>query len=244
MYIVNVRDLMKLKNLGSGGYGNVYLVKLDNEEYAYKCFKNSFANPNVINRLCDYTEYNWKEEFITPLYMVENGAGTIIGYLTKYDENLLEIEDCFTRKERIKLLKSSRNLITKLHDEYKYIHGDAHVGNILCHNSLFQSYLLDFDLSIKNGKEPSNYDGYKEVLQDYLEYYPFDKNVDVYLFNLSCLHILSKKTYADDYFLLDDIEEDKIIIPEMNEEIRKLSKELLLQNTKKPYSGEFIIDYF
>jgi len=243
MNVVREKDLKSLKFLGSGGYGFVELVELDGIKYAFKSFKNYFSDSIFIDNLCELTHMCFNERYLIPLYMVENSAGTIIGYLTKYDEHLLDIEDCFTRKQRIKLLKSAKQSIVMLHEKYGYIHGDAHFGNILCHDKLLKSYLIDFDLSVKIGAKPSTFEGYKEILQDYLKYYSFDQKVDIFLFNLSCLHILSEKVYIDDYFLLDDIAENKIIIPEMNNNIKNLSKELLLRNTKKSYSGEYIIDY-
>ena len=241
MKILSVNELEVIKFLNTGTYSLVSLVKFDNKIYCYKFFRYPYSDNNIIDRIAKLTDINFPEKFLVPLYMVKDGFG-ISGYLSNYNENLLEINDCFMRDEQIKLLKSARNLSSFLHDELKYIHGDLHYGNLLCNKDNLSTYFLDFDFSMKIGDVPNIIDDYSELVQYYLQYYPFDKNVDIFLFNLSTLHIL-KNEYAWDDDLLYAIFNDSYEIPEMNNDVKRLSKELLLRDISKPYSGEYIIDY-
>ena len=243
MRVVNVRDLKFIKYLNKGSYSHTYLVLFEGCKYVYKEFKNiyPFVDSNVWERVGNLTEIKFPEGYFPPLYVVEEGFANL-GYLTDYNEDLEEILDCFTRRQRIILMDSARNRLDILHNDLKFVHGDAHFGNVLCNKVDLTSTIFDFDLSFKIGETPTVMDDYNIYGQYYLKYHPFDKNLDAYLFNLSTLYVLNNK-YEDLDELVEAIRNDSYDIPEMNKEVKKLSKELLLGDTRKPYSGEYITDY-
>lgn len=244
MKTVNYNEIEDLGFLNKGSYSFVTLVKFCGKVYCYKHLY-SFTDPTTIDRIVEFTDMDFPSHFLIPRYIVKN-KDKIEGYLTEYNETLEEIEDCFTKREQIKLLKSARKLTDILHKELRYIHGDLHYGNMLFDRSNFDSYIFDFDFSFKIGDSPTIIKDFKQVLKDYLKYYPYDEKVDSYLFNISTLHILNRdkdKNSMDDYDLLCMIEQERYDIPETNDDVKRLSKELLLQDTRKPYSGEYIIDY-
>lgn len=141
--------------------------------------------------------------------------------------------------KQIRYLKIAKHLVVNLHNEFKYIHGDISASNIIVDDNV-KVYLCDFDTAIKFGQEPSDYTWYSDNLLKYFYYYKFDERVDIYKFNLMTIAVLLNK-YEHEVFSL--IEQDKLGDLGENKNVKRLAKELLLQDTRKPYSGEFIIDY-
>ena len=240
MKIVNYNELKELKFLGSGRYSYTSIVEFNDDFYCFKRFKTIYDD-DVINRLSDMTEKSFDKHFITPLYMVLDKNSKMIGYLSAYYGNLFEMKDTLTYEEQINIIKSAKDNIEILHNEYNRIHGDLHYDNILCDKKKLKAYLLDFDLSMNIGQEPKTFNNYTLAVQNYLKYYPFDVNVDKYHFNLCTIHYLAKYYQPFEDLIKSLVE--SMDIPEINEDVKRLTKELLLSDTRKPYSGEYIIDY-
>jgi len=241
MKVINIDNLVEQKFLGYGKYSYTTIVEYDNDFYCFKKFRVLFEDSNVINRLCHLTEEKFEYNFLVPLYMVQNNEGKIIGYLSKYYDFLLSMQEDLSFYERLELIKSAKEKIEILHNEYGRIHGDLHFKNILCDKNNLQSYLIDFDLSVRIGDLPCSFMDYTLAVQKYLNYYPFDFNVDIYHFNLCTLQYLAK--YYDNWKLLLHNPNARFSIPGINKDVKKLSKELLLDNSRQPYSGKYIIDF-
>lgn len=242
MKVVNVKDFTLIKQLNKGTFSKVYIVDLDGKKYCYKEFVHSYADDKSIVKLCDLTDEDFKSQYIVPKYMVySSGRSLFTGYLSNYDPDLVSIFNPFSREEKIKLLKSVKENIEILHSEYNLIHGDLHLKNILCHKSLLESSIIDFDFAQRIGDIPSTYVNYGLALQDYVKYNPFDYNADKYYFNLSTLKLLAEIT--EDYEnTMEIIKNDQFYFSEINSDVKRLAKELIL-DSKRSYNGEYIIDY-
>ena len=237
---VMMRDCFEINEpFNYGSFGKVYRTNIDGKNYCYKEFKKQFPK-DLIRNIASFTDEEYSKEFLTPLYMVHNfGDTTFSGYLTNYYDGLIEIDDVYERAKKILLLKKAKLSIMKFHKCYGRIHGDLNGSNILFdENDL--AYLLDFDSSLRINQQVGSTKSFSMLVEDYLKMYPLDYSLDAYSFNLNTLAILGN---SDTFSVLSGIRRGTFSIPEENIMVRKLSRELLLENTKKPYSGQYIIDY-
>ena len=227
------------KPFNYGSFGEVYKTTIDGQSYCYKEFKKQFSK-DIIRNIASFTDEEYSKEFLTPLYMVHAfGDSSFCGYLTKYYDELFEIEDVYERARKIMLLKKAKLSILKFHKCYGRIHGDLNGSNMLFDNANL-AYLLDFDSSLRIGQPVGNTRSFSMLVEDYLKLYPLDYSVDAFSFNLNTLAILDK---SDPFSVIGKIQKGNFELPEENLMVRKLSRELLLENPRKPYSGEYIIDY-
>lgn len=244
MKIVDIKELNILRKLNKGTFCNVYLVEFDGKQYCYKEIVYSYADDKSMVKLCDLTEQSFDKQFIVPEFMVFVSARCLFtGYLSKYDPNLVSIFNPFSREEKIKLLRSVRNNIEELHKNYNIIHGDLHLKNILCHKYNLETALIDFDFSQMYGEVPSNFSNYGIAMQNYVKKFLFDFNADIYYFNLSTFMLLAEIERGSYDDLMSTIFKGQYYFSEMNNDVKYLIKELTLEDTRKSYSGKYIIDY-
>lgn len=239
MEVINIKELTIGKYIGRGNWNIVNKCTFDNQEFCIKFLNTSYPK-EIINNIASLTDIDFEKEYFTPLYVIENNSGHIIGYLMDYNKNLEKLK-FESRENAIVMLKNARSIIDKLHNKYKRFHGDVVVGNMLFDKKNKNAFLIDFDVSFKFGEELNDTKYYRLFINDYLQYYKQDKNLDIYAFNITTLMYLFN--YDRSYSLLNDISDNKISSLESNKDVKKLSKELLLNDTKKNYSGEYIIDY-
>ena len=243
MRIINAKDLEIIKKINYGNFSDIFLVSYCGKKYCYKHFTSFYEDILTIDRLGEFTEEKMDKHFITPLYMVENSSGfRIVGYLTHYDKNLVDIEDCYDRKEQIILLKSIKEKIEILHNDIGIIHGDIHLSNVLCDKEKLDIYLIDFDLSMPIGERPYSKLDYSSAAIKFWDKFGFTEDIDKYVFNYATFELLANidESFSVSYNLL---KEGNYNIPETNSDVKRLCKELLLDDFKKGYSGEYIIDY-
>ena len=244
MRIVDIKDLKIIRRLNKGTFSNVYIVELDDKKYCYKEIVHPYADDNSMVKLCDMTDESFENQFIIPKFMVFSSARSLFtGYLSIYAPNLVSIFNPFTREEKIKLLKSVRNNIEILHNNYNIVHGDLHLKNILCHKNVFETALIDFDFSQRCGEAPSTFCNYGIAMQNYVQKFPFDFKADIYYFNLSTFMLLAEieRSYYEE--TMEIILKEQYYFSEINNDVKKLVRELRLDDTKKSYSGDYIIDY-
>lgn len=242
---MRVVDVDALKNIiktnESGNYTKLFTAELDKRLYAYLVFKGLQYDNWMIENIGDLTEETFSKEFLSPLYLVgKSNKLRFNGILCNYKKEASDLGFIKGRTKLLKYLRKSKEVLLKLHNEFKYIHGDVSASNILVDQTDDMVYMCDMVTAIKVGKVPKSYWYLSMDLDDYLRYYGFNKKMDIYKFNLMSLAVLTDK-YEQEVFEL--LENDKIAFLEGNKEAKRLSKELLLENTRKPYSGEFIIDY-
>lgn len=242
MKVISEKDLIvEPIIIGKGNFSEVRKVIFDNKEYCFKFFTRGYSK-DIIDNICSLTDTRFKEQYLTPLYMVETSFDGIIGYLTNYNNKLENIKNVTSRNEKILLLKNTKTIIEELHSQYKIIHGDIVKDNLLFDIEKKKSFLLDFDGSLKIGTVPKSTDSFRIFVKDYINYYSHNIGLDIYTFNVTTLLILSNMYQSVDV-LFDDIKYGDFHLQEENKEIKRLTKELLLEDTHKPFSNEYIIDY-
>ena len=234
---INSKDLANVVNTNEYGASvNIFTAFYNNEKYCYRVYKDSFLDKSFIKRIGNLTEEEFSEEYLKPMYLVDKNRGN----LSRYAENTQDLGFICDKNKLLRYLKISKVLLLNLHKEYKYIHGDISCSNILVNDDEVKTYICDFDTAIKIGQEPCDYTWFSDNLLSYLYYYKFDEKIDIYKFNLMTIAVLFNK-YEHEVFNL--IEQNKLGEFGEDKNVKRLAKELLLNDTRKSYSGEFIIDY-
>jgi len=237
MKIISSNDLKNvIETKEYGKSAKIFTADYNNHKYCYRLFKDSVYEKWIIDNMGELTEEEFSEEYLTPKYIVDKNKGT----LSEFAENAYDLGYISARNKQIRYLQIGKILLENLHKVHKYIHGDISAANILVNDDEVKTYFCDFDTAIKIGREPKNFWNFSVDLYPYFKYYKFDEKVDIYKFNLMTLAVLLDK-YESEVFSL--IENNKLDDLEENKNVKKIAKELLLQDTRKPYSGEFIIDY-
>ena len=231
---------IKGDSIGLGAFSIVREAKIGDKIYAYKRFHHGIPN-HMISHLAELTERTFDEEFLTPIFLVQSSnLKGYTGYLTLYDNFLKEPIKIGDYEHMIEFISKAKETLLKLHHKYKIIHGDIHGGNMLFNPHDYRAYFIDFDNMLESENNFKGYRAFSNEAGYYLQYHKRDYNLDIYMFNLTTLALLTDYGNRD---VLRLIEEDNLSISSENEKVKVLSKELLLTNTKKNYSGEFIIDY-
>ena len=192
-----------------------------------------------MENIFNLTFINFDKYYLTPKYIIKD-KNRIIGYISPYKNNTQHINyNNLSRNTKIKILEKAKDSIIKLHNKYKLIHGDLNTNNIL-YDDEFNTYLLDFDATLKFGQKPDSLISFSGLTTNYINYFKYDYKADIFRFNITTLKILND--IGSD---IDIIEFIKHNANEFSKETKILTKELLLEpeNIKKEYSGEFIIDY-
>ncbi len=236
---LEIKDIIIKENIGYGNFSEVKKCIYKDKLYRIKFITRNYSK-NVVSNIIKMTDTKFDKEYFTPLYILENETGYSLIYIMNYDETLKESFKIKDYNDKITFLKNTRKIIHKLHEDYKIIHGDLVCENML-YDENFNSFLIDFDSSIKFGSEFSDKQMIRIFVRDYLKYYPLDKNLDIYAFNITTLKLLGNYNNIGELF--DNIESNKFNMFPNNKDVKKFIKELELKDTRKKYSGEYIIDY-
>ena len=242
METINYKELKINQRIGKGHFSETYEAEFNGESYCFKFIYENYSK-EVIKNIIKLTEINFKEKFLAPIYLVITESKTIIGYISKFDPTLTHIDKIIGKD--IRLLKNARKTIEELHEQHSLIHGDLSKDNILFNPRTCNSYLIDFDTSFKQGTNISDEltnKYFRIFVKEYLNKYKYDFGLDIYTFNLTTLMVLCGYQKYNEK-MIEQILENKFEFIEGNEKIKKLTKELLLNDTKKRYSNEYIINY-
>lgn len=235
--MISSKDLKKVVSTKEfGGSVKIFTAFYENKKYCYRVYKECFCDKYFLKRMENLTEEDFSEEYLTPKYLVDRSKGN----LSIYKENTQNLGFICDRNKLLRYLKISKALLLNFHKEYKYIHGDISSSNILVNDDEAKTFICDYDTTHKIGQEPSDYTWFSDNLLSYFYYYKFDEKVDIYKFNLMTLAVLLNK-YEHEVFTL--IEQNQLGEFSDDKYVKRFAKELLLLDTRKPYSGEFIIDY-
>lgn len=243
MNVIKENQINCIRQFNFGAFSYVYQVELNGIEYAYKKY-NDFFSSSFLNAIVPLMEEKLPEEFLIPKFIVESTKGTNRGYLSLFKDNLQELDEVYEKNIKIKCLKNARDLLEELHKTYKIVHGDIHGGNVQFDVANLKPYFLDFDMSFHIGEELTNKKerDFSDNAYFYLKYGKLDYNLDVYMFNLMTLSLMSGM-YSESE-ILELLQDGSLDMRDMNADVKRLSKELVWDNSKKEYSGEYIIDYF
>lgn len=241
MKIVSEKDIVVKDFISSGSLSKVYEADFDGKTYAYKLY--TIPIGGMLSYLSEFTEEDFGIEYFLPRFLVESSSRMFFkGYLTEYDCVLKELDEIEGRKKKIALLKNGKIVLKRLHLRHKRIHGDIHGSNMLFDEDKLNAALIDFDTMVKIGENINfeNMRPFSSIALNYLAYNSLNPKLDIYLFNLATLSLLSGILEED---VLERIAKNDFELLFYNKDVNRLSKELLLNNTRKPYSGEYIIDY-
>ena len=239
MNIVSKQDLKYQNLVEHGTFSDIYSVLQSGSEFYYKEFREEYPL-DIIKNIAMFTDENYSEEFLTPRYMVRDSeTNAFSGYLTNPKKSLYQISEIKNLEEQKILLMQAKSSILKLRYYYGIIHGDLNKKNILI-DELNVANILDFDTALRFGQPVGSDSLFPSIIKDYLKYNPFDERIDTYGFNLTTLATILNCDWKE---VLSKIYNDDYSIPGETIMCRKLAKELLLTDSKKKYSGEFIIDY-
>lgn len=238
MVSIDIKELQVKEQFEFGGFSTVHKAYYNNVLYCFKKFTSEYPS-YILENLKELTEMNFSDEFVVPKVLVTHN-NEILGYLSDLKENTGDITDfCDIELQKI-LLKKSKLVLQKLHHDYKRIHGDLNLSNFIYSFYTLKPYLIDFDSSLKFGSEVKCLTSFPESLLDYLKYYQLDYLADIYEFNLLTLSVIEKKW---PWQILDEMNDGVYNFDDKPKEVRRLCRELSLEDTTKKISGEFIIDY-
>lgn len=236
---IKLDEIKSVKLIGKGNFSNVYEIKYNKKTYAYKEFKTKFYDYKTIDNIIKLSEQKIDKHYLVPKHIVYGNKTNVLGYLSEYDKELKTIKSIKSTRQLLNALKDLKNRIEILHKDYKIIHNDIVKENILISQDL-KGYILDFDSSKKFNEIPQNNEILRLFIKKYIRIFKYDKNVDIYAFNLLCLAQIFNYPNLD--MLFNDIATKKLTSE--NKKVQSLYKELILEeNSNKKYSGEYIIDY-
>lgn len=237
-------SVIKGNYIGGGMFSDVYTCDYHYSFFAYKEYIDIEEAHKYISYIKDnlykLSEFYQDKDYLLPykfIYKNPNSElfrGYILDYLYEYNTlNKLEGVD------KIKLLLRARDLIEKLHKEYGFIHGDISTFNFMFNNTSDDLRLIDFD-NVINIKHPGEIDlsYYHDYVYEYSKHNKIDKDLDIFLFNITCFAVINNVPYDD---VLDLIFQKnyKNITNENAIKILESYKDLGSKTLKK----EYIIDY-
>lgn len=231
------KEFEKFLTLFNTSYESIIYYK---DDIIYKIFRrdkdsnNKYAkyDENVLEnkkkKIMLLNEMDLDEHFLKPQDLVYID-GEFRGYTMEF-ASLDTLGDYMfnKRKDKIKYLKEARNLITKAHEK-GIILGDVNVFNFIFKDNFLALGDLDNATIF-----PYKTDVFNENISGrYLYYHPLDKNLDIFLFNIMSLSLLTK--IAPSYILTT---------PSYEIKGRKLSEihEHLLTFTDDNYENQEILE--
>ena len=177
MKIVDIKDLILYENIGKGSFGQTIKVSLNNVLYCFKIVLLQYKE-DIWNNIKNLTDIDFSKYFLTPYAMIERNK-ICLGYISKYYNSLVNIDNIKSIDKKIPLLKDTKEKIETLYKEYKLIHGDLTKNNLLFDILKNEAYLIDFDSALRIDQELGSTDSFKIFVKDYyIKYYGVDFNLD------------------------------------------------------------------
>lgn len=223
----------------SGNFSSIDIVEFQGQLYCFKLFQPYNIYPSdIIDNIGNLTEMSFSNEFLVPKYIVMR-KNRIIGYLSIYKKNKTIEKINLEYQDKVAILKDAKEKLENLHKEYKIIHGDLNLSNILVDKN-FNTSFIDFDSSLKFNQNVGSVVSFPRTVINYMKYFKYDYKADIYKFNLETLKFLYNIASDENILFLASCN-----LFNENSSVETLSKELILkpEKIKKEYSGEFIIDY-
>lgn len=237
-------SINKYSELGYGSQSNVYMCDYLDSLFAYK----EFWNPKVVefikDRLFKLSEYHNDYRFVFPYKFIyekatdENFIGYIMDCLYKYEKLSSLVELDYYKK--IDILKKSRHLLYNFHKDYNSIHTDICPWNIMYNLEQDKVTLIDFDTYIDLNNKPKYLcDFYSIYSSFYADNVGIDKDLDIFLFNLTTYSMLTGIEYHD---VLKAINNNELDFFESSK-VRDIFKSYKNIECNKSLKKEYVIDY-
>lgn len=224
-----------MKLIGRGAFGSVFLVKINNINYALKRstsnydqeinFLKLFNSNNIIKIIDHYYENEYYD------IILEYADGGDLNKFIKKKIKLPNIEFKF-------LLKNILNGINYIHS-FNIIHHDIKPGNILICNKIPK--ICDFNSAIKKKDIKNNelIGSLYYLAPEVVNGIDYDEKIDYWAFGCVIYELLTftfafeDKSLYNLYFKIDNVNYNLKIV---DKKFKKLVKKILTKNVKKRYS--------
>lgn len=230
---IKEKELSFFKPIAYGTFADIYTVDINGKTFCYKKFLDSIDN-DFASRLEKSTQMDVCDNLVFPKLLVDDYGykGYVTDYFPYYNINLLKYANI---DDKITILKNVKNLIEKMHKDYKIIHGDLHSGNIMFDSKSKDCVIIDFDAcSFNDISIDRNHTN--EYVQSYMYYNGVDFSMDIFMFNLNTFAIMNNAGNISDAF--NDIFLEKYGVFNNECGIDVCNKAYKLQRTEN-----YLIDY-
>ena len=227
-----------------GGHSNIFKC-IDKYTDQFVCYK-EFCSLEYMNAIKDtilnlikmYGNY----DYAFPSSIVFDKERCDKGYITDYYEGYISIDDLvLSHEKKLELIKKARELVEKLHKDYKCLHADLAPWNFLYNEYLDHLVLCDFDTSLFMNKDNKINDLVHSVITlNYLKYQKLDEGLDIYLFNLFTYAILNNVNFNDVLYM---VRNNKYGVLSDNEKAKKILSSYDELNNGKILKKEYIMDF-
>lgn len=237
-------SIVKYGEIGTGAYSKVYNCDYFDCLFAFKEFLDSDYIRFINDRILKLSQYYGSKEFVFPYTFIykkiddEFFSGYVVDYCYGY-KKLSEFLDMDINK-KICVLKKARDLIDKMHNEYKIIHTDLSTNNILYNEITDDVVIIDFDTYIDLKDKKGYKDGYYNFyVDDYIKYNKIDKDLDIFIFNLTTYAFINNVPFIH---VMDFINNNKFgfFDDQKVSSIYKKYTDLSCKTLKKEYAIDYL----
>ena len=189
-------DIIIKRGISSGANASVYKAIYNDQIMAYKEFKPGKILLNedserIITLANDYDKF--PDNFVLPKYIINN-SGETTSYLTELVKGkaLCQLK-MKSLKKKIEMLRKAKEVVSSLYDDYKIIHSELHLGNILYDGE--NIFIIDFDNCSYQKHEIGEHCNF--LTERYIDMNSINKNVDTYIFNVATYAMLNNRSIYD-----------------------------------------------
>lgn len=238
-------SITKYERIGFGSVSDVYQCDYFDSLFAYKEFKDldyvAFINERMQklkNHYFDETDCIFPYKFIYKNPKDDLFVGYVMDYI--YDYKRFSDLDNLNYDEKIYILKKFRKLVDDFHNKYNFIHTDICPWNVFYNEKVDDLKLFDFDTYIDlNNKDNSLCKYYSDYARFYAKSVGIDKDLDIFLFNLTTYSLLSGVEYNKS---LEAISVGKLESID-NNIVRNIFEGYKNLECNKTIKKEYVIDY-
>lgn len=236
-------SIIKYDILGCGAYSTVYDCEYLETPFAYK----EFIRDNVAlffkDKLERVTDYSSKDcvvpfKFIYKLPTDEVFQGYVMEPLYQYEG--LDKLFALSNEDKLDILKKSRIILENFH-KHNCVHADVCPWNFQYNDRKKGIKLIDFDNNIDlSKKDVGDLRYYNDITQEYIKNVGVDKNLDIFLYNISAFAFLNNVDY---FKVLKCINDGYYGYFNDNSKIKAILDSYKNLECEKTLKKEYVIDY-
>lgn len=235
-------SITKYKEIGKGAFAHVYECDYYDACFAFKEFIERSNVEKCYDSLTKLQEYNNDSRFVFPYKFIYTHpsdkyfVGYVMELLYKY-EDLTKLNNLDYNK-KIEILKKARVLVDVFNNKYNFIHCDLSPKNFMYNIERDDIKLIDFDISKDLKDSNISLKNSNILAMLYSKKNGVDKDVDMFMFNLTTYAILNNVCFYD---VISHIMDNNFGCIENSQAIDILSRydDIEFNTLKK----EYVIDY-
>lgn len=236
-------SITKYREVGEGSFSRVYLAEYFDYTVAYKEFLCGDKTLETIRPNIEKLTTISENGLVLPYKLIYAKRDDILfkGYVMDYLYNYSKLSDLkdLSYDKKVSILKEVRKMLDNFHNKHKMLHGDVCPWNIMYNENNNDVKLIDFDLSVDLTSNNIDKDSLNYMAYWYAKNNGIDKDVDMYLFNLTTYAILNNKEYFN---VISHIKEKDFGVIENNHAIDVLNGYKDIESSKV-LKKEYVIDY-